>query len=113
MKKLNLHEYAILSLYANNPYVEYAAVDAHRVLSKLVNKNTLHSQLSELWNKGLLSRRQEPSPPHDRPPKQLYRVTAQGVERQRELEAAWENFHRTILALDASSGSSVSLASGE
>jgi len=113
MKKLNLHEYVILSLYANSPFAEYAAVDAHRLLCEHVNKNTLHSQLSELWCQGFLSRRQEPSPPRDRPPKQLYRVTDLGVERQRELAVAWQNFNKTILTLNASSGFRDNLVAGE
>lgn len=101
MKKLNLNEYVILSLYASNPHAEYAAVDAHRMLSEHVNKNTLHSQLSELWDRGLLSRRQEPSPPRDRPPKQLYRVTSSGIARRQKLEVAWDNFNNTILNISA------------
>ncbi len=111
MKKLNLNEYVILTLYGSDPAIEYAAVDAYRRLSDLINRNTLHSQLGELWSNGCLSRRAERNPPRDRPPKQLYRITTQGTARLRELDGHWRQFDAYLLSLRVFHGSNSSAVS--
>lgn len=99
MKKLNLNEYVILTLYGSDPSLEYAAVDAYRRLSGLINKNTLHTQLGELWSKGHLSRRPERHPPRDRPPKQLYRITASGASYLHQLDGCWHQIDSCLFNL--------------
>lgn len=106
MKKLNLNEYVILTLYGSDPSNEYAAVDAYKQLKDLINKNTLHSQLGELWSNGCLSRRAERHPPRDRPVKQFYRITEHGVARLRELDIHWHHFDSCLLNLRIVSRSS-------